>query len=341
MGALDPLVLEIFNTARAIQVNVASSLGPLAPIITGAGQIMAFAISLFLLVIGRGFFAPPTPEFKKMPVRIAGVIAGVGIVGLYIWTRTDPAANVLKVAVILVLIGAPFTLLYMFLRAAMCFRCPPDPRLFVRGLWLVPAAKLRLAGKSTNIPEYDNVPPAPNARRYFCGSKSDPYFVWPQGSQAAAQVLLVFSFWLFIVPVTTAIASGSLALMQLETREEAGAMQISLPADVLFDYDKFTLRPGAVAVLTKVSDLMRTRHATAARIQGHTDARGEPEYNVKLSVNRAEAVRQWLSVNGGLGTVTLSVEGFGATQPVAPNTNPDGSDNPEGRQLNRRVTIVF
>ena len=75
-------------------------------------------------------------------------------------------------------------------------------------------------------------------------------------------------------------------------------------------------------------------------IEGHTDAKGLEPYNQKLSERRATAVRQWLMVTGGLGGMHFLTSGYGAKRSVAPNLKPDGSDNPEGRQKNRRVEIV-
>ncbi|HEY7443253.1 MAG TPA: OmpA family protein, partial [Vicinamibacterales bacterium] len=59
-----------------------------------------------------------------------------------------------------------------------------------------------------------------------------------------------------------------------------------------------------------------------------------------LSVRRADAVRQWLVEKEGLKGAKITTQGFAAKNPVAPNTKPDGSDNPEGRQRNRRVEII-
>ncbi len=77
------------------------------------------------------------------------------------------------------------------------------------------------------------------------------------------------------------------------------------------------------------------------RIEGHTDSKGAPAYNQKLSEQRAASVKNWLVEHGGLKKVGFQTKGFGASNPAAPNTKPDGSDDPEGRQKNRRVEIVF
>lgn len=63
-------------------------------------------------------------------------------------------------------------------------------------------------------------------------------------------------------------------------------------------------------------------------------------YNQKLSERRANAVRDWLANREGLKNTRFATRGFGAKKPVAPNTTPDGSDDPEGRQKNRKVEII-
>ncbi len=66
-------------------------------------------------------------------------------------------------------------------------------------------------------------------------------------------------------------------------------------------------------------------------------AYSETAYNQKLSERRAETVRKWFADNGV--TMRMTSKGWGKTRPVAPNTGPDGKDDPEGRQNNRRVDI--
>jgi len=73
---------------------------------------------------------------------------------------------------------------------------------------------------------------------------------------------------------------------------------------------------------------------------GRSDATGDDAYNQRLSERRAESVRQWFARNG-LADLRFSSRGLGETRPVAPNTKPDGADDPEGRQKNRRVEIVI
>lgn len=87
---------------------------------------------------------------------------------------------------------------------------------------------------------------------------------------------------------------------------------------------------------------MIRNHATAPiEIEGHTDGKGQPAYNQKLSEQLAESVKAWLARNGGIAAARMKIKGYGMARPAVPNTKPDGSDDPAGRQRNRRVEIVI
>jgi len=75
-------------------------------------------------------------------------------------------------------------------------------------------------------------------------------------------------------------------------------------------------------------------------MSAHTDSKGADDYNLSLSDNRARSVREYILSKGIVATRIIS-QGYGETKPVATNINPDGSDNPEGRQLNRRVEFTI
>jgi outer membrane protein OmpA-like peptidoglycan-associated protein len=114
---------------------------------------------------------------------------------------------------------------------------------------------------------------------------------------------------------------------------------IELSADVLFDFDKADLKPAAVGSLSKVAEVLTGMPAAPATVDGHTDGKGAADYNQKLSERRASAVREWLVKQGGVSASRLTARGFGMTRPIVPNTKPDGADDPDGRQKNRRVEI--
>jgi outer membrane protein OmpA-like peptidoglycan-associated protein len=136
----------------------------------------------------------------------------------------------------------------------------------------------------------------------------------------------------------TADLAAPVANLQLtETETE---IRIELSGDVLFDFDDAAIRVAAEPVLTGVADVLKQHPDATITIVGFTDAKGSDTYNQRLSQRRAASVKDWLVASGGVGGDKLSTEGLGEANPVAPNANPDGSDNPEGRQKNRRVEIA-
>ena len=127
-------------------------------------------------------------------------------------------------------------------------------------------------------------------------------------------------------------------LKELGAKETDTEYLIELPGDILFDFDKWTIREDAEETLSKVGEIIRTFQYPVAII-GHTDSKGAESYNLELSKKRAEAVKQWLVSQAGIDQSRIETTGKGESEPIAPNTNPDGSDSPEGRQKNRRVEI--
>jgi outer membrane protein OmpA-like peptidoglycan-associated protein len=130
-------------------------------------------------------------------------------------------------------------------------------------------------------------------------------------------------------------------VQSLQMKETATEIRIELAADVLFDFDKFTLLPKAQGALKQVAGVIGEKAKGVVQIEGHTDSKGSDSYNERLSDRRANAVKDWLINKEGLKNVKFETRGFGSRKPVSPNTKPDGSDNPEGRQKNRRVEIIL
>jgi outer membrane protein OmpA-like peptidoglycan-associated protein len=140
-----------------------------------------------------------------------------------------------------------------------------------------------------------------------------------------------------IVGATRGIES---ALKDLGAKVSAQEIRIELAADVLFDFDKHELRPEAIPSLQKVAEVLRSRAGSPVTIEGHSDGKGSDAYNQPLSEQRAQAVRNWLVKSGGVTAAGITTKGWGKSKPVAPNTRPDGSDDPDGRKKNRRVEIT-
>ena len=118
----------------------------------------------------------------------------------------------------------------------------------------------------------------------------------------------------------------------LETRETARGLIVNV-SDVLFDFDKATLRPGAREKLARVAGILLTQAGLNIAVEGHTDSVGSDSYNQRLSEQRAGSVRDYL-VRQGIRPGTVATSGFGESRPVVSN------NTAAGRQQNRRVEIV-
>jgi OOP family OmpA-OmpF porin len=108
---------------------------------------------------------------------------------------------------------------------------------------------------------------------------------------------------------------------------------------VNFDFDKSTLRPDAVAILDEAISILGKYPQLRVEVAGHTDSIGTEEYNQGLSDRRARAVYDYLTGHGIDAGRLAGPTGYGESRPIAPNTNEDGSDNPEGRAKNRRTEL--
>jgi outer membrane protein OmpA-like peptidoglycan-associated protein len=114
-------------------------------------------------------------------------------------------------------------------------------------------------------------------------------------------------------------------------------LSFRLPSDVLFAFGSATLSPAAAGAIDALAKQITATSGTVT-IGGYTDAIGSDADNQRLSEARAAAVQQAFAKLGS--DFTYKAVGFGETGPVAPNTNPDGSDNPDGRAQNRRVELT-
>jgi outer membrane protein OmpA-like peptidoglycan-associated protein len=118
----------------------------------------------------------------------------------------------------------------------------------------------------------------------------------------------------------------------LETRETARGLIVNM-SDVLFDFGKYTLKPGAKEKLAKISGIIVSHPGLTLQVEGHTDSVGTDQVNQRLSEQRAQTVQSYL-VAQGVPSNSITAQGFGKTKPVATN------DTAAGRQLNRRVELV-
>ena len=110
--------------------------------------------------------------------------------------------------------------------------------------------------------------------------------------------------------------------------------EISIKFDVEFDFDKASIRSMYKDRCAEVCQFLKTYPNSIISVEGHTDSIGSEEYNMKLSLERAASVRQFLVDNFSADPNRITATGFGESKPIATN------DTPEGRQLNRRVMGV-
>src|SRR6185436_14754703 len=113
------------------------------------------------------------------------------------------------------------------------------------------------------------------------------------------------------------------------------AKEIKLKKEVHFQTDSAEILPDSMGILEEIADVLSNRpDISSLEIQGHTDNSGTPEYNLKLSGARANAVREALIKNGVDGA-RLSARGYGQEKPLVPNTNE------ANKAKNRRVQLMI
>jgi outer membrane protein OmpA-like peptidoglycan-associated protein len=106
--------------------------------------------------------------------------------------------------------------------------------------------------------------------------------------------------------------------------------------NIYFDLDKSDIRPDAAVELDKLVELLNDNPEIKIEMASHTDSIASNAYNLQLSQRRAESTVNYL-IKKGIAPQRLVAKGYGEEKPIARNTNPDGTDNPDGRQRNRRT----
>jgi len=133
--------------------------------------------------------------------------------------------------------------------------------------------------------------------------------------------------------------SGSyLAVNPLLSPEKVSAGDFLSIKNVLFDFDKYEVTEEAKQTLEILKNIIINYPELTFEIAGYTDAKGSTEYNRRLADKRAQAVIDYFTMTGIEGAKFVK-KAFGKSNFVAVNTNPDGTDNAEGRKYNRRVTF--
>lgn len=113
---------------------------------------------------------------------------------------------------------------------------------------------------------------------------------------------------------------------------EGNLLAVTFKGDVTFDTNSSEVRPGLYSEINRVAGVLTQYPDTLIRVEGHTDSKGSSEYNMNLSLRRADAVKMLL-IQRGVAESRIEEVGYGETMPVATN------DTEVGRQMNRRVEI--
>ena len=129
-------------------------------------------------------------------------------------------------------------------------------------------------------------------------------------------------------------------IQAIQVREEKCERRLCIGSDTLFEFDRATLTADAAETLAALGPMIAKAGRHPVRVEGHTDAVGGDAYNQSLSEARARTVRTWL-VEHRFVPESAATVGWGEKRPMAPNTKPDGSDDPAGRAHNRRVEVVI
>lgn len=107
--------------------------------------------------------------------------------------------------------------------------------------------------------------------------------------------------------------------------------------NIYYDFNDWKLTSNAKSIIdSTLLNILLTNPRIIVEIGSHTDNIGDDNYNMKLSQKRAESVVKYL-IDRGVEKERLLAKGYGESKFIAPNEKPDGSDNPEGRQMNRRT----
>lgn len=106
--------------------------------------------------------------------------------------------------------------------------------------------------------------------------------------------------------------------------------------NIYYNFNKYDIRPDAALELDKLVQLLTDNPEIKIELSSHTDSVDTDDYNIWLSQKRAESAVEYI-VKHGIGPDRLVAKGYGESKPIARNSNPDGSDNPRGRDKNRRT----
>jgi outer membrane protein OmpA-like peptidoglycan-associated protein len=122
-------------------------------------------------------------------------------------------------------------------------------------------------------------------------------------------------------------------LLVLDRKEKNKPFRLN---NIYFEYNKADINPDAAHELDKLVELLNDNPEIKIEMGSHTDSVASDEFNLELSQRRAESTVNYL-IRRGIDPKRLTAKGYGERVPIARNTNPDGTDNPRGRDRNRRT----
>ena len=137
---------------------------------------------------------------------------------------------------------------------------------------------------------------------------------------------------------TIQVAKGQPTVLDIMLQSNVIKEQYVSIRSILFNYNSVLLDNESKAMLERLINIMRDYPSLTLEIIGHADSKGNPEYNRKISLDRAKTVADYF-VNQGIDESRFTLLGFGDALALAIDVNPDGSDNPAGRRFNRRVEL--
>lgn len=139
-------------------------------------------------------------------------------------------------------------------------------------------------------------------------------------------------------PISTKEIIENTKLKQ-EVKLEKTPVEPFVMPNINFEFDSPKLTPDSkLAIDTTLLKLFRQQPNIKIEISAHSDSKGSDSYNLTLSQKRAESLVKYLQ-SRGVPLNQMVPKGYGETKPIAPNTNADGTDNPEGRKKNRRIEL--
>lgn len=134
-----------------------------------------------------------------------------------------------------------------------------------------------------------------------------------------------------LTEMVTNIAFDTMVVLDRKQKEISFRLE-----NIYFGFDSANIRPASAVELNKLVQILEDNPDIKIEMSAHTDSIGSSERNMNLSQRRAQATVNYL-ISKGIAPERLVAKGYGETRPIARNTNPDGTDNPAGRQRNRRT----